>query len=337
MVFCRQFLILLKAGITVTNALRVISRQIDNKAFQDKLDEVINSVEQGNTLADSFRAHHNFFPSIFINMVEAGEMGGILDDVMERLSLHFEKEYELKEKIKSALTYPLVILAVALLVVFFLVVVILPTFEGIFASMGAELPLMTRALLNVSKFIGTFWYLVVFSGILLIIGAKKYISSGKGRAFFDRAKLRIPVFGKIYEKFIISLFCRNLSTLITSGVSLLSAIDLVRNVINNHVYCRVLEKAEESISRGENMGSSLAQMGLFPPLVIEMITTGEETGNLDYMLEKAADFYEAEVSYHLERLSKTIEPMLIVFLAVIVGIIVLSILLPMLSIFQQIG
>ena len=336
MVFCRQFGTMLRSGITALHALQVLAQQMENPAFQEVLHDVATSLEKGNTLAECFERHADFFPRILISMVEAGEMGGILDAVMFRLADHFEKQHDLQEKIRSATTYPIVICVVAVLVMVVMVLFVLPRFATIFLDLGIEMPLFTRLLMGSGTFILKYWYIFLSLILALVFGVSYYIKTPPGKEAFDKFKLRVLLFGPIYRKNIIARFARTLSTLLASGVGILPSLELVEKVIDNDVYSQSLIRAREVIRQGQPMAAPLRSGGLFPPMLVEMVHVGEETGSLDEMLSRSADFYENEVAYVVERLSTIIEPVLIVIIGIFVGALVVSIIKPMFQIYETI-
>ncbi|MCD5401102.1 type II secretion system F family protein [candidate division NPL-UPA2 bacterium] len=336
MVFCRQFATMLSAGMTVLNSLRILSRQAVGTDLGEALENVTVNLENGSSLAESFAARPQVFPSIFVNMIAAGEVGGILDEVLERLAHHFEKDNDLKEKIKSALTYPAVISVVTLIVITFMIVVVLPSFTEIFVGMGVELPLMTRVLLGIGTGVSSYWYIILPLIILFFLGLSRYFKTPQGRKVLDKFFIKMPIYGNLYRKVLVARFARTMGTLLTSGVGLLETLELVEKVVGNSLYARVLSRTREVVRQGYSMAETLGEGGLFPLMVLEMVSIGEETGAIDEMLQKVADFYEAEVEFVVARLSAVIEPVLIVFMAVAVGFIALAILLPMFEIFQMI-
>ncbi|HHX86765.1 MAG TPA: type II secretion system F family protein [Firmicutes bacterium] len=336
MVFCRQFGTMLQAGMTALRGLQVLSQQMENPVFREVLTDVALSLEKGNTLAECFDHHSDFFPRILISMVEAGEAGGILDTVMSRLADHFERQHNLEEKIRSATVYPIVICVVAVAVMSVMVLFVLPKFAEIFVGLGIELPLLTRMLMGSGRFILSYWYFILALILALVLGARYYIQTPEGKESFDKFKLWIPLFGPIYQKMIIARFARTLSTLLASGVGILTSLELVDKVIDNELYSKSLERAREVIRQGQLMAFPLGASHLFPPMLVEMVHVGEETGALDEMLSRSADFYENEVTYVVERLSTVIEPVLLVVIGVFVGMLVVSIIKPMFQIYQTI-
>jgi len=336
MFICRQLSAMLNAGLTVLSSLNLLEREAENPNLKEALGKVINSLEQGSTLAGALGENPRVFPPLMAYMVEAGEAGGFLDKVLERLGDHFQREHDFREKVKSALTYPVVILGISLLVVIFLIVKVLPTFNQVFAGMGVELPLFTRILIGVgenSALYSPFILAGIFLGILLFI---RYIKTEKGRFFWDGFLFKVPLYGKLYQKILLAHLTRTLGNLHESGIGLLFSLELLEKITVNSHLARALFRAREGVSRGYNLAGSLAESKLFPHLIVEMINVGENTGQLNTMLLHGARFLEAEVEYVVERLTTIIEPILIIFMAFLVGGIALSILIPMFEIFQNI-
>ncbi len=336
MVFCRQFHTMIQAGTTALQGLKVLAQQAEHPLLAEKLDAVAVSVERGSTLAEAFGRHPAVFPSILVNMVNAGEEGGVLDTVMDRLADHFEKQHDLEMKISSATTYPIVITALAFAVMALMVLFVLPQFAAIFEGLGMRLPWITRALLEVSHFVIKYWYLVL--GLLagLVVALAYYIKTERGRRAYDRARLKVPLFGPIYRKAVVARFARTLGTLIASGVDLINALELVERVIDNRIYAETLARTRDVIRQGQAIALPLAASGLFPPMLVEMVHVGEETGALDNMLSRTADFYEQEVTFFLDRLGTIIEPLLLIGIGIFVGLLLVSIVMPMFQIYEMI-
>lgn len=334
MIFCRQFGTMIASGMTALYALQVLSMQAEHPELKERVRQVAHALEKGSSLTDAFAMHPDFFPRIMVNMVAAGEAGGILEKVLERLASHFEKQHDLEEKIRSATTYPIIITIAMFLVMCVMVFFVLPRFASIFDSIGVPLPLITRMLLALIALVLRFWYIVLGTVFLLGLAFHFYIRTEEGRLNFDRFRLKLPVFGPIYRKAIVARFSRTLSTLLVSGVGILPALELVEKVIDNKVLGKSLERTREVIRQGQTMASPLRASGLFPPMLVEMVHVGEETGTLDEMLERTADFYEAEVAYVVERLSTVIEPVLILCIGVFVGLLIVSIITPLFEIYR---
>jgi type IV pilus assembly protein PilC len=335
-VFSRQFATMINAGLAMVRCLDILSEQTEDKKLQQTLIQVRRDVEGGSTLSNALSKHPTVFSTLYTSMVKAGEMGGVLDEVLERLAGFMEKDYALKKKVKSALTYPVVILIMALGIVFFLVTYILPTFVTLFEGMNLELPLPTRVLIGTTKAVRNPIILIPLIGVVVVGGVfvNRYISTPLGKKQYDLLKLNIPVFGLLNKKVAISRFCRTLGTLLSSGVPIMQALEIVGKASGNEIIAMTVGKIRESIREGESIASPLGASGMFPPMVTQMVAVGEETGNLDAMLSKISDFYDTEVEYLLSSLTSMLEPIMIVGMGAIVGFIVVSVFLPL---YQLIG
>ncbi len=335
-VFSRQFATMINAGLAMVRCLDILSEQTEDKKLQQTLIQVRRDVEGGSTLSNALSKHPTVFSTLYTSMVKAGEMGGVLDEVLERLAGFMEKDYALKKKVKSALTYPVVILIMALGIVFFLVTYILPTFVTLFEGMNLELPLPTRVLIGTTKAIRNPVILIplIALGVVGGVFVNRYISTPLGKKQYDLLKLNVPVFGLLNKKVAISRFCRTLGTLLSSGVPIMQALEIVGKASGNEIIALTVGKIRESIREGESIASPLGASGMFPPMVTQMVAVGEETGNLDAMLSKISDFYDTEVEYLLSSLTSMLEPIMIVGMGGIVGFIVVSVFLPL---YQLIG
>ncbi len=335
-VFSRQFATMINAGLAMVRCLDILSEQTEDKKLQQVLVQVRRDVEGGSTLSAALQKHPQVFSTLYHSMVKAGEMGGVLDEVLDRLAGFMEKDFALKKKVKSALTYPVVILVMAIAIVIFLVVYILPTFVSMFESMNVQLPFTTRILIGVTKALSDPLVLgICFAvGIAVLFFLRRYIKTPMGRRQYDHFKLNIPVFGLLNKKVAISRFCRTLGTLLSSGVPIMQALEIVGKASGNEVIAMTVSKIRESIREGESIASPLGASGMFPPMVTQMVAVGEETGNLDAMLSKIADFYDTEVEYMLASLTSMLEPIMIVGMGGIVGFIVISVFMPL---YQLIG
>jgi type IV pilus assembly protein PilC len=335
-IFLRQFSTLLRAGVTVVEATNILAAQTESKALKKALLEMEQDVRQGHPLSEACAKQKRIFEPLFINMVKAGEMSGNLDDTLERLGNHYEKQYQMRQKVQSALAYPIIVGTLAIGVVLFLLVAVVPTFVSMFEDFGGELPAITKFVLKSSEIMQTYWYLVLLTvGVITIVFAvlKKF---DRTRRYLDYVLLRIPVFGGMLQKAAIARMTRTLSSLVTSSVPILQALTMVEKVVGNEVIAKVIRDARKSLEQGSSLTVPLKRHWVFPPLVTHMIAIGEETGSLDLMLDKVADFYEKEVENTAERLKSLIEPLMIVLLAGLVGIIVTAIMVPMFEMFNQI-
>ncbi len=328
-VFCRQNATMIEAGIPLLQCLNILTQQTESKKLREILKAVIMDIENGKSLSEAFRVHQRYLPDIFIDMLTAGEVSGTLDQAMERLANQFEKDHELKEKIKSAMTYPLVIGAFAFLAMAILLVVVVPIFVEIFEQVGAELPLPTRIMLGVSKVCSNFWYLILPAPLLLYFGLKSFAATDRGKVITDRLLLKLPVYGKLTQKTITARFARTLATLLKSGVPLMQSLETVENVVGNTQVTKIIKAARENIKEGENMSPILLNASFFPPMAVNMIAIGEESGALDALLEKVAIYYEQEVETLVAKLSSVIEPLMIAGVGIMVGFIAVSIYLPL--------
>lgn len=336
-IYLRQFSTLLKAGVSVVDSTNILAAQTESKGLKKALLDIELELREGKPLSDSAAKHRKIFSSMFVNMVRAGEAGGSMDETLERLAIHYEKQHTTRSKIKSALAYPIVVGIIAIAVVIFLLVSVVPTFVDMFADFGGELPAITQFVLNASEFMQRFWWLVIllFGGL---IGGIIFIQQNKKTKYYlDYFVLRIPIFGKMLQKAVLARMTRTLSSLFTSSVPILQAMSIVENVVGNEVISRVIRASRDSLERGESLTDPMRKHWAFPPLVTQMIAIGEETGSLDAMLGKVADFYEREVDTSTDRIKSLIEPLMIVVLACVVGVIVLAIMVPMFEIFNQVG
>lgn len=335
--FSRQFATMMAAGLSLLKCLSILQQQTSNQRLAEAVADIRREVEGGSTLYGAMQRHPRVFPELYVTMLRAGEVGGVLDKVLERLAEHYEKEYELREKVKTATRYPLVIMLFAFGVVILLLTTVVPTFVEMFHSFKAELPLATRILLGISQALTGFWYL----WLLLLVGggflASRFLATEEGKSWWDRLVLRLPVFGDLTRKVALARVCRTLGTLLATGVPVLQAIEVVAEVAGNRVIGQALLSTRDSIREGEGIAGPLEQTGVFPPLLTQMVAVGEETGNLDGMLAKVADFYDREVKNTTESLASLLEPFLIGFLAIVVGAIIVSTILPIFDLYGHIG
>ena len=334
MILCRQLSTLLRAGVPVLQALNILSTQFEKQIFRVKLQSASFALEQGSSLAEALKQQS--FPPLLINMIEAGETGGILDIIMERMAAHYENQHDLEEKIRSATAYPVFIIAVACAVVLVMIIFVLPQFASIFNSIGLEMPLPSRMLLDLGRFTAGYWHLILPVLLLTACGLTWHSGTEKGRHKVDRIRLRLPLYGKLYRQTVAARFARTLGTLIASGVTLYNALELADKTIDNRVISGSISKLTDALSRGESLAATVQSSLHFPPLLAEMIRVGEETGALDQTLNSAAAFYEKEVAYAVERLSTILEPLLLLAVGLFIGLLVFSILSPMYRVFEMI-
>ncbi len=330
----RQLSTLLNANVPLVDALGALVEQIDNNKLKSALSEIRERVKEGARLADSMRAYPQIFSTLYLNMVQAGELSGALDVVLARLADFTESQARLNSKVKGALTYPLVMALVGMALMGFLLVFVVPKIVKIFEDTKATLPLPTKILITLSNFLSSYWYIVIFLIIGIYFGVRKYKNSPKGRRLFDKMALRVPIFGDMFRMIAIGRFCRTLATLISSGVQLMPALEIVKGIVNNVILEEVIEDTRNSVKEGESIAEPLRKSGQFPPLVTHMIRIGEKTGALENMLERVADNYEEQVDTKVSTLTTLLEPLMIVVMGGVVSAIVLSILLPILKLNQ---
>jgi len=328
-IFCKQFGTLLKAGVPVAAGLDILYRQTENKKLKIALEDVYTEVQKGSQVSTVIKNHPKVFPSLMVNMVESGEMTGNLDNVMERLAIHYEKDAKINSRIKGAMIYPIALSVISLVVVIFLITVILPTFTEMFTSSGTELPGPTRFLMGISDFIIGYWYIVLGGLTALIFIVNRYINSEDGRYRFDSMLFKLPIVKSSIDKIVTARFTRTLGSLLRSGIPLISALEISGSVTGNVVIEEKINYIASEVEKGETLGIALKRTPTFGPMVVSMIQIGEESGSLDQMLDKSADFYEQELEDAIDRLLKLMEPLLIVFMAVIIGFIVIAMALPM--------
>jgi type IV pilus assembly protein PilC len=336
-IFCRQFSTMVDAGLPMVTALGILIEQTDNPKLKRTLQDVYKRVKEGEAFSKSLALHPDVFPDIMVNMIEAGEMGGILDDVLGRLAFFFEKEAKLNAKVKSALVYPTIVILAAIICVVGVLVFVMPTFVKIFQDMKMELPLLTKILLDISNFLQTHGLLLLGGIAAAVIGFIKACNNRDFKKNVDKIVLKLPIFGDIAKKVSIARFSRTLGTLVKSGVSLLMALDVVKKTSGNLVVFDALDNAQVNVKEGISFSRTLGSTPLFPPMVISMIAIGEESGAMDRMLEKIADFYESEVDDIVSRLSSILEPVIIIFLGGAVGLIVMAIMIPLFDVMTGAG
>jgi type IV pilus assembly protein PilC len=337
-IFCRQFSTMIDAGVSLVRALDVLGEQTQNPKLKRVLKDIQVEVESGQTLSKSMQKYPKIFNNMFIGLIRAGEVGGVLEEALQRLSHFLEKDMELRRKVKAALTYPAIVVVVAVLIVLGLCTFIVPKFVDLFKDLGVkELPLMTQMLVDFSDFLKTKWWL----GLIIIAalwGSVKYAGTTKlGRRVIDRLKLKIPVFGKLGHKICLAKFSRTLSTLLVSGVPILQAMETVAGTVGNEIISEAIMNARARIREGDRINDPLEKSKMFPPMVVHMISIGEESGALDQMLSKIAEFYEGEVESTLQSLTAAIEPVMIVFLGVCVGFIVIAMFAPLLQVITNLS
>ena len=316
----------------LVQSLNILQKQLENKAFQAIMKTIRTDVESGTPFSEAIAKHPKVFNRLYINLVRAGETSGTLDMVLERIAAFQEKDLALRGKIKSAMTYPVIVLVFAFGITYFLLTTIVPQFAGILVALNAPLPFITRLLMAVSEFLQHSTLILVAVVAAIVFAYRAYYKTPKGRHVIDDMKLRMPVFGNLIQKSAISSFARTFGLLISSGVNIIESLDITKGTANNAIVEDTIENAKNVVMVGEQMSSSLATSRVFPPMVVSMVSIGEETGALDSMLDKVGDFYDREVDEAVEGLTAAIEPLMIVFLGVIIGTIVAGMFLPMFSI-----
>ena len=334
-VFTRQFSVMIDAGLPLIQCLEILGAQQENKAFASIINQTRADVESGSTLSDAMRKHPKAFDSLYVNMIAAGEAGGILDQILDRLSSYIEKAVKLKGQVKSALIYPIIVMAVAIIVILIIMYKVIPTFAAMFESAGNQLPLPTRITMTASKFVENYLIFLIIFLILIFWALKKYHDTYHGRRVLDKIFLKIPVFGGLLSKIAIARFCRTLSTLIGAGVPILDGIEITARTSGNAIIEDALMVVKKEIEEGKTIADPLGRTPLFPSMVVSMISVGESTGALDTMLSKIAEFYEDEVDTAVAGLMSMLEPILIVFLGVVIGFIVISLYLPIFMMAQN--
>ncbi|MFP3980918.1 MAG: type II secretion system F family protein [Desulfobacterales bacterium] len=336
-VFCRQFSTMIDAGLPIIQCLDILQAQQENPTFRKMIKDIKESVESGQTLAESLKKYPKHFDDLFVNMVAAGEAGGILDVILRRLSTYMEKAAKLKAQVKGAMTYPLVTICIAIAVVAVILIFVIPVFEDMFASMGQGLPAPTQMVIGLSDFVTNNILWIIIGLVLFIVAFRQYYKTEKGRATIDELSLKLPVVGILIRKVAVAKFTRTMGTMLASGVAILEALDIVAKTAGNKSIERAIYRVRSGIAEGQTIADPLAETGVFPPMVCQMIAVGESTGAIDAMLEKIADFYEEEVDQAVENLTAMIEPFMLVFLGVVIGGLVVSMYLPIFTMAGGIG
>jgi type IV pilus assembly protein PilC len=336
-IFTRQFATMINSGLPLVQSLDILARQSENKALRKVIEQVLYDVESGQTLADAMRRHEKAFPELYVNMVAAGEAGGILDTILLRLAVFLEKADALKRKIKGAMIYPGVILTVAAGAVAVLLIFVIPTFQSMFASAGIELPGPTQFVIFLSETLQAKWWAFVIAIFMFITGIRQAYKTPTGQLMLDRLLLNVPILGPMQRKAAIARFTRTLGTLVSSGVSILDGLEITAKTSGNRVLHDAIMESRSSIAGGETISEPLRKSGVFPPMVVSMINVGEQTGGLDEMLTKIADFYDEEVDAAVEALLAAMEPVMIVFLGVVVGGMIVAMYLPIFDMMNAVG
>ena len=326
--FTRQLATMIDAGLPLVQALTALTEQTTHKNFRPILAQITATIESGEPLSMTLAKHGQVFDRLYVNMVKAGESGGVLAEILDRLASYLEATSKLKKKVKSSMAYPIIVSIMATLIVIFLLVKVIPVFEGIYKDFNAKLPMPTQVLIDVSHFIVNFWYIVLIGGGSLIFGFLKYIKSPGGRAWWDGFKVRLPVFGSLFQKIAVSRFARTFAQLIRSGVPIIETLQIVAASSGNYQVEIATLEAQQAIEKGESIAPALARHTIFPPMIIRMVSAGESTGKVDQMLEKISDYYDSEIEATLTGFTALIEPLMIAILGVIIGGIVVAMFMP---------
>lgn len=336
-IFCRQFVSIISAGVSIINALEMMRDQTENRTLKKALGEVYEDVSKGESMAGAMKKHSKVFPSMLCNMVEAGEASGSMEVAFERMAVQFEKENKLKQSVKKAMIYPIVLLVVMVGVLFLMMIWVIPNFMGMFAELDTELPPITQAVVNMSDFVIAKWWLILLAVAAAIALFKAYAASPSGKFVLGGIALKIPVFGKLQTKSECARLGRTLCTLLGAGVPMMDAIEITGRSMENVHYKKAMMDAKDQVMRGMALSRPLKTCGLFPPMVVHMVSIGEETGNIETMLENVANYYEDDVQVATEQVMALMEPMIIVVMAIVVGVLIMAIMQPMLTLYESIG
>ena len=336
-IFCRQFVSIISAGVSIINALEMMRDQTENRTLKKALGEVYEDVSKGESMAGAMKKHSKVFPSMLCNMVEAGEASGSMEVAFERMAVQFEKENKLKQSVKKAMIYPIVLLVVMVGVLFLMMIWVIPNFMGMFAELDTELPPITQAVVNMSDFVIAKWWLILLVVAAAIALFKAYAASPSGKFVLGGIALKIPVFGKLQTKSECARLGRTLCTLLGAGVPMMDAIEITGRSMENVHYKKAMMEAKDQVMRGMALSRPLKTCGLFPPMVVHMVSIGEETGNIETMLENVANYYEDDVQVATEQVMALMEPMIIVVMAIVVGVLIMAIMQPMLTLYESIG
>jgi type IV pilus assembly protein PilC len=335
-IFTRQFSVMIDAGLPLVQCLEILGSQQENKAFKRALLQIRQDVESGSSLADSMRKHPKVFNDLYTNMVAAGEAGGILDTILQRLAAYIEKAVKLNSQVKSAMIYPVAVISIAVIVVMIIMWKVIPVFASLFKGLGAELPMPTVIVIAISNFIADFWWLIFGVAIATVFFIRQYHKTEKGKRVLDGLMLKMPIMGLLLRKIAVARFCRTLATLTSSGVPILDGLQITARTAGNSIVEDAIMATRKSVEEGKTISEPLGDTDVFPSMVVQMIAVGEQTGALDTMLSKIADFYEDEVDIAVAGLMKLLEPVLIAFLGVAIGGIVIAMYMPMFTLIGQI-
>ena len=336
-IFTRQFATMINSGLPLVQSLDILAKQSENAILRKVIEQVQYDVESGHTLADAMRQHPQVFSDLFVNMVAAGEAGGILDTILLRLAVFMEKADALRRKIKGAMIYPAVVMAVAAIAITILLIFVIPVFQNMFSQAGVALPGPTQFVIGLSELLQSKWYVIAGGGVATVFGIQRYYKTPTGQLMIDRLMLRLPVLGPVQRKAAIARFTRTLGTLVSSGVAILDGLEITARTAGNRVVHDAIMESRASIAGGDTISEPLKKSGVFPPMVVQMINVGEQTGGLDEMLTKIADFYDEEVDAAVAALLAAMEPMMIVFLGTIVGGMIVAMYLPIFDMVNAVG
>jgi type IV pilus assembly protein PilC len=337
MVFTRQFATMIDAGLPLVQCLDILARQQENKTFKKILTEVKESVESGSTFADALKKHPKAFDELYVNLVAAGEVGGILDTILNRLAAYIEKALKLKKQVKSAMTYPTTIVGIAVVVIAVILIFVIPAFEKMFSDFGGALPAPTQMVINLSNFIQSYILVIIGAIVAFVFAFKRVYRTTKGREKIDNFALKVPIFGILIRKVAVAKFTRTLGTMISSGVPILDGLEIVARTAGNKTVEKAIYKVKQSISEGKTIAEPLEKSGVFPAMVCQMIAVGEQSGAIDVMLNKIADFYDDEVDDAVANLTSMMEPLLMLFLGTTVGGLVIAMYLPIFKLAGTVG
>jgi len=336
-IFCHQFVSIVGAGVTIVDAFNMLSEQTANKTLQGAIRSVHTDISKGDTLANSMRRQNGVFPDMLCNMVEAGEASGSLDKSFSRMAIQFEKDAKLESAVKKAVIYPAVLIVVMIAVVFVMMTFVIPNFIGMYDDIGGELPMVTQLLVSISDFFVGYWWAILIGAAALVMGYKMFYGTPKGKVFIDKVKLKIPALGPVQTKSACARLGRTLCTLLGAGVPMIDALDITARSMDNEHYKIAMKDAKEQVTRGVTLSRPLKTCGLFPPMVIHMVSIGEETGNIETMLENVANYYEDDVQNATESMMALMEPAIIIVMAGAVGFLVIAMLSPMFSLYESLG
>jgi len=335
-VFSRQFATMINSGLSLLRSLNILAEQTESKPLAEIVNHVRLDVEKGSSLSQAMAKHPKVFSRLYVSMVRAGEVGGALDSVLLRLADTIEKQVELRRKVKSAMTYPLVVAVLVLTIVSAMLLFVIPMFQGIYKQLGGTLPAPTQILIDISNVCRKLWYIVFLGEVGAAFAFRRWVNSEEGRKQWDAIKLKVPIFGKLVRKTALARFSRTLSALVRSGVPILESLDIVAETAGNWVVATAVRETQAAVKRGDPLSKKLEEHPVFPPMVVQMMAVGEETGALDEMLDKIADFYDQEVEATVDALTSLIEPLLIMVMGVCVGGMIISLYLPMFNIIKLI-